>query len=88
MEGMYRFESINDNNLLSIHKTLHPLVNVLDMSLANPRDWDGNKKVQLYFGFYCVFLKEFKGCDLRYDRTNKNPVSHYKPICYFIFPKR
>ncbi|WP_437397616.1 helix-turn-helix domain-containing protein [Flagellimonas lutimaris] len=68
MEGMYRFESINDYNILNNHKTLHPLVNVLDLSLANPRDWDGNKKVRLYFGFYCVFLKEFKGCDLRYGR--------------------
>ncbi|WP_421801365.1 helix-turn-helix domain-containing protein [Flagellimonas sp.] len=68
MEGMYRFETINDYNLLNNHKTLHPLVSVLDMAQALPRDWDGNKKVRLYFGFYCIFLKEMKECDLRYGR--------------------
>ena len=65
---MYRFETINDYNLLNNHKTLHPLVSVLDMAQALPRDWDGNKKVRLYFGFYCIFLKEMKECDLRYGR--------------------
>lgn len=68
MEGTYRFNTVNDYNMLNNHKTLHPLVSVLDFSKAKPRDWDGNKKVRLYFGFYCVFLKQVKECDLRYGR--------------------
>ncbi|MBA4744515.1 helix-turn-helix domain-containing protein [Flagellimonas oceanensis] len=68
MKGTYRFNTVNDYNMLNNHKTLHPLVSVLDFSKAKPRDWDGNKKVRLYFGFYCVFLKQVKECDLRYGR--------------------
>lgn len=66
MEGIYRFETVADYNLLNQHETLHPLVNIIDFYKADPRNWDGNKRVRLYFGVYCILLKEVKCGDLKY----------------------
>jgi len=60
---MRRFETINDYNVFNNHETLHPLVNVIDLSKASPR-----QASNMYFGFYTVFLKEVKCGDLRYGR--------------------
>ncbi|WP_423147887.1 helix-turn-helix domain-containing protein [Rubrolithibacter danxiaensis] len=60
---MKRFETINDYNVFNNTETLHPLVSVIDMSKANPR-----QASNMYFGFYTVFLKEIKCGDLRYGR--------------------
>ncbi len=42
---------------------MHPLVSVVDLSKANPRQ--GSK---MYFGFYTIFLKDVKCGDLIYGR--------------------
>jgi len=63
MESIKRFETISDYNAFNNNETLHPLVNVVDLSRANPRQ--GSK---MYFGFYTVFLKEVKCGDLMYGR--------------------
>ena len=68
MEGTFRFETISSYNDLNNHKTLHPLVSVIDLSKAKPRSWGGAKTVKLYYGFYCIFLKEVKCGDLKYGR--------------------
>src|SRR6185437_3964410 len=64
MENMKRFETINDYNIFNNNETLHPLVSVVDLSKANPRQ--GSK---MYFGFYTIFLKDLKCGDLVYGRT-------------------
>lgn len=61
MENIRRFESVSDYNAFNINETLHPLVNVVDLSKAAPRQ--GSK---MYFGFYTIFLKETKCGDLIY----------------------
>ncbi len=63
MENMKRFETINDYNVFNNNETLHPLVSVVDLSKANPRQ--GSK---MYFGFYTIFLKDVKCGDLVYGR--------------------
>lgn len=63
MENMKRFETISDYNTFNNNETLHPLVSVVDLSKANPRQ--GSK---MYFGFYTVFLKDVKCGDLVYGR--------------------
>lgn len=60
---MRRFETVSDYNAFNNHETLHPLVSVIDLSKAHPR-----QAAHMYFGFYTVFLKEVKCGDLRYGR--------------------
>lgn len=64
MSVMRRFETINDYNVFNQHETLNPLVTVVDMSKASPR-----QASHMYYGFYTVFLKEVKCGDLRYGRA-------------------
>lgn len=66
MKSLYRFDSVKDYNALNQHETLHPLVSIVNFSKADPRSWDGQKKVRLAFGVYCIFLKEINCGDLRY----------------------
>ena len=63
MENMRRFETIRDYNAFNNNETLHPMVSVVDLSKASPRQ--GSK---MYFGFYTVFLKDVKCGDLVYGR--------------------
>lgn len=63
MNNIKRFETISDYNLFNNNETLHPLVNVVDLSKASPR-----QASHLHFDFYTVFLKEVKCGDLRYGR--------------------
>jgi AraC family transcriptional activator of pobA len=63
MDNLRRFETVNDYNLFNNNETLHPLVSVVDLSKADPR-----QASTMYFGFYTIFLKEVKCGDLRYGR--------------------
>ena len=63
MDDMKRFETINDYNVFNNNETLHPLVSVVDLSKASPRQGS-----RMYFGFYTIFLKEVKCGDLVYGR--------------------
>ena len=63
MDNLRRFETIRDYNAFNNNETLHPLVSVVDVSKASPR-----QASNMYFGFYTVFLKEVNCGDLRYGR--------------------
>jgi len=63
MDNIRRFETINDYNAFNNNETLHPLISVVDLLKADPRQ--GSK---MYFGFYTVFLKDVKCGDLMYGR--------------------
>jgi AraC family transcriptional activator of pobA len=63
MDNTRRFETIADYNAVNNNETLHPLVSVVDLSKASPRQGS-----RMYFGFYTVFLKEVKCGDLMYGR--------------------
>ncbi len=63
MDNLRRFETIKDYNAFNNNETLHPLVSVVDVSRASPR-----QASNMYFGFYTVFLKEVNCGDLRYGR--------------------
>ncbi|HWD86821.1 MAG TPA: helix-turn-helix transcriptional regulator [Mucilaginibacter sp.] len=63
MENIRRFDTISQYNDFNQHQTLHPLVTVVDMSKADPR-----QHYKMYFGFYIVFLKDVKCGDLVYGR--------------------
>jgi AraC-like DNA-binding protein len=61
MESIIRVDTIGQYNALNNHETLHPLVNIVDLSKADMRL---NRRIN--YGFYTVFLKEIKCGDLKY----------------------
>ena len=63
MDTLRQFETINEYNLFNNNETLHPLVSVVDLSKAAPREGS-----RMYFGFYTIFLKDVKCGDLVYGR--------------------
>lgn len=63
MDNLRRFETVNDYNLFNNNETLHPLVSVVDLSKAAPRQGS-----RMYFGFYTIFLKDVKCGDMVYGR--------------------
>ena len=78
MENLRRFEMVSEYNTFNNVETLHPLVSVIDMSRANPR-----QATNMYFGFYVVFLKEVKCGDLRYG---KKTYDYQEGTLVFIAP--
>jgi AraC family transcriptional activator of pobA len=64
MDSMRRFNTISDYNAFNNNETKHPLVSVVDLSKADPRQGS-----RMYFGFYIVFLKDVKCGDLVYGRN-------------------
>lgn len=75
---MISFETISDYNDFNNHETLHPLVSVIDFSKAEVRT--GKK---MYFGLYCIFLKDVKCGDLIYGR---NYYDYQKGTLVFVSP--
>lgn len=63
MSELLRFETIRDYNSFNNNETLHPLVSVVDLSKASPRQGS-----RMYFGFYTIFLKDVKCGDIVYGR--------------------
>lgn len=78
MDTIRRFETINDYNVFNNNETLHPLVSVVDLSKANPRQ--GSK---MYFGFYTIFLKDVKCGDLVYG---KHTYDYQEGTLVFLAP--
>lgn len=63
MDTLRRFETVSDYNAFNNNETRHPLVSVVDLSKAAPR-----QGTRMYFGFYAIFLKEVNCGDLVYGR--------------------
>jgi AraC family transcriptional regulator, transcriptional activator of pobA len=61
MEEILKFETVGQYNAFNKNATLHPLVSVVDLSKADPRQLR-----RMSYGFYTVFLKQVKCGDLRY----------------------
>ena len=78
MDAMRRFETVNDYNVFNNNETLHPLVSVVDLSKAAPRQGS-----RMYFGFYTVFLKDVVCGDLHYGR---HTYDYQKGTLVFLAP--
>lgn len=68
MESIYSINDINKYNADNNHKTLHPLVTVIDFSKADMREWGDVTSIKFQYGMYCVYLKDVKCGDLKYGR--------------------
>lgn len=60
---LLNIETVSEYNDMLGVETLHPLVSVIDLSRAKPM-----KHMRHTFGFYVVFLKDEKNCDVLYGR--------------------
>lgn len=61
MEKVIKIDSVGQFSSMNNNETLHPLVNIVDLSKADERQ---NRRSN--YGFYAVFLKEVKCGDLHY----------------------
>lgn len=68
MEKIVNIDIISEFNAANNHKTLHPLVTVIDYSKANPREWGDVDSIKFNYGLYSVILKDVVCGDLRYGR--------------------
>ncbi len=68
MEKVIIIDNINDYNAGCNHKTLHPLVTVIDFSKTEPRNWGDVESMKFKYGLYSIFLKDVKCGDLVYGR--------------------
>jgi AraC-like DNA-binding protein len=68
MEKIVNIDSISGFNASNNHKTLHPLVTVIDYSKANPREWGDVDSIKFNYGLYSIILKDVVCGDLRYGR--------------------
>lgn len=65
MDNIVNFKSIQEYNDFNNNETLHPLVNVVHLEKAAPRQFK-----RLRYEFYTVFLKKIHCGDLRYGLGN------------------
>jgi len=78
MSHLYRFDTVSEYNDFNNHDTLHPLVSVIDYSKADMRT--GKK---MYFGLYCIILKDVECGNLKYGR---NYYDYQEGTLVFISP--
>lgn len=68
MELNYPVKSIDQYNADNNHKTLNPLVTVIDFSKANMREWGDADTIRFQYGLFSIILKDVKCGDLKYGR--------------------
>ena len=61
MEDILVFDTIKQYNAFNKQEALHPLVSIIDLSKAEPRQFR-----RMRYNFYTIFLKEIRCGDLRY----------------------
>lgn len=85
MKKIQHIATVSEYNGIATHKTYHPLVSVVDLSQVAPREGSTEKAdIQaISFGFYAVFLKKSKNCDIRYGR---NFYDYQEGTLVFIAP--
>lgn len=68
MEKIISLDNVSEYNAANNHKTLHPLVSIIDFSRAEMRDWGDVNSIKFQYGMYCIYLKDVKCGDIRYGR--------------------
>ena len=81
MKKVLNINTIPEYNALVDQQTFHPLVSVIDLSTVEPKKKSEVKA--LGFGFYAVFYKQNKHCDIRYGR---NYYDYQEGTLVFIAP--
>ncbi len=85
MEKIINLDNVSEHNAANNHKTLHPLVSVLDYSKASPRDWGDADTIRFQHSLYSIILKDVKCGDLKYGR---NYYDYQAGTLVFIAPNQ
>lgn len=65
MEEIIKLDTVSHYNKMRGVETLHPLITVIDLSLAQPMPAQ-----TFHFGLYAIYLKELKCGEIKYGRRN------------------
>lgn len=68
MNTIQHISTVTEYNTIAGFKTYNPLVSVLDLSKAARKKREAHIQA-ISFGFYAVFLKNDKNCDIKYGRN-------------------
>jgi AraC family transcriptional regulator, transcriptional activator of pobA len=82
MKKVQNIATVSEYNATVEQKTLHPLVSVIDLSKSKKRKRNATVEA-LSFGFYAVFLKNDKNCEIKYGR---NYYDYQEGTLVFIAP--
>lgn len=66
MENVYRIDSVSDYLKLRDKEVLHPLVGLVDFKTVDVKAKTVPSHDALHFNCYAIFLKDAKGCKLKY----------------------
>ena len=66
MENVYRIDSVSDYLKLRDKEVLHPLVGLVDFKTVDVKAKTAPSHDALLFNCYAIFLKDAKGCKLKY----------------------
>lgn len=66
MDRVIKLDNVDHYNSLYGLETLHPLVSVVDLTKATK----SVNHIQMTYGFYALFLKGAKNCDIKYGRQH------------------
>lgn len=66
MENVYRIDSVSDYLKLRDKEVLHPLVGLVDFKTVDVKAKTALSHDALLFNCYAIFLKDAKGCKLKY----------------------
>jgi AraC family transcriptional regulator, transcriptional activator of pobA len=82
MKKVQNIATVSEYNTTVEHTTLHPLVSIIDLSTCTRRKRNAAVEA-LSFGFYAVFLKDDKNCEIKYGR---NYYDYQEGTLVFIAP--
>jgi AraC-like DNA-binding protein len=84
MKRVQHINTVSEYNAIVNHQTYHPLISIIDFSTVTPRKETRNAEVHaLSFGFYSLFLKNDKHCEIKYGR---NYYDYQEGTLVFIAP--
>lgn len=68
MKEIIQLNRVAEYNVLMGVETKHPLISSIDLSSLKPRDI-GLHSFRIHYGLYAVYLKDTKGCGLKYGHS-------------------
>lgn len=85
MKQIAHIATINEYNDIVDTETLHPLASFIDFSTGKAQTRKGQTAEAVSFGFYSIFLKEDKNCEIKYGR---NSYDYQQGTLVFIAPNQ
>ena len=66
MKNIVNIDTVSDYIAMRKMEVLHPLIGVVDFDQVTQQGKTGNRPDAIHFKCYAIFLKDAKGCKLKY----------------------